>query len=123
MNKGSPIVPRCEEVMLLRTGLGTCLILASMLSAASSANGQDQAFAKASGAIDGCVHYVAQQAMVVRCALGEPSLLSDHGMTAGEPYDMHGNPVDRHGNVIAVPERGRPQQAREVFASERRTLP
>ena len=72
--------------------------------------------------MDGRVRYVAQQATVVRCALGEARMLSDHGLTAGEPYDVHGNPVDRHGNVVAVPESGRSQH-REVFASERRTAP
>ena len=106
--------------MLLRVGLGTCLILTSMLSGA--ANGQDQALARASGAMDGCVRYVAQQAMVVRCALGDPRIVSDHGLTAGESYDVQGNPVDRHGNVVAVPEGGRAQH-REVFANERRTVP
>ena len=104
--------------MPVRASLGTCLILATLLSATSPANAQDQAFARASGAMDGCVRYVAQQAMVVRCALGDPRIVSDHGMTAGEPYDVHGNPVDRHGNVVAVPESGRTH--REVFASERR---
>jgi hypothetical protein len=94
-----------------------------MFTAASAANGQDQALARAAGGMDGCVRYVAHQAMVVRCALDEPRMLSDHGMTAGEPYDVQGNPVDRHGNVVAVPENGRARQAREVFADERRTLP
>ena len=108
--------------MLLRASLGTCLILTTMLTAASAASGQDQALARASGEMDGCVRYVAQQAVVVRCALGDPRILSDHGMTAGEPYDVQGNPVDRHGNVVAVPE-GRTRQAREVFADDRRTLP
>jgi hypothetical protein len=107
--------------MSVRVRLGTCLIFATLISAASSASAQDQALAKASGAMDGCVRYVAHQAMVVRCALGEPQILSDHGITAGEPYDVHGNPVDRQGNVVAVPQGGRAQ--REVFASERRTLP
>ena len=108
--------------MPVRVGLGTCLILATMLTAAGAANGQDQALARASGAMDGCVRYVAHQAMVVRCALGEPRMLSDHGLAAGEPYDVQGNPVDRHGNVVAVPEGGRVQH-REVFADERRTVP
>ena len=108
--------------MSVRVGLGTCLIIATMFSAASSANGQDQALARASSAMDGCVRYVARQAIVVRCALGEPQILSDHGMTAGEPYDVHGNPVDRYGNVVAVPQGGRAQH-REVFANERRTVP
>jgi hypothetical protein len=109
--------------MSVRASLGTCLIAAALLSAAGSANGQDPSIARAtaaSGGADGCVRYVAQQAMVVRCAL-EPQILSDHGMTAGEPYDAHGNPLDRLGNVVAVPEgRGRP--AREVFAGDRSTL-
>jgi hypothetical protein len=108
--------------MSVRASLGTCFILGTLLAAASAANGQDQALARASGGMDGCVRYVAQQAMVVRCALGDPRILSDHGMTAGEPYDVHGNPVDRLGNVIAVPENGRAQH-REVFASDRRTAP
>jgi hypothetical protein len=108
--------------MSIRASLGTCLIVAALFTAAGSANAQDQALARASGAMDGCVRYVAQQAMVVRCALGDPRILADHGMTAGEPYDVHGNPVDRHGNVIAVPESGRAQH-REVFANERRTVP
>jgi hypothetical protein len=59
------------------------------------------------------VRYVAQQAIVVRCSI-EPQIASDHGMTAGEAYDAHGNPVDRQGNVIAVPAQGR-GGAREVF--------
>jgi hypothetical protein len=113
--------------MSVRASLGTCLIAAALLSAAGSANGQDpQGYPSiarataASGGADGCVRYVAQQAIVVRCAL-EPQALSDHGMTAGEPYDAHGNPLDRLGNVVAVPEgRGRP--AREVFAGDRSTL-
>jgi hypothetical protein len=107
--------------MSVRTNLGTCLIFATIFAAANSANGQDQALARASSAMDGCVRYVAQQAMVVRCALGDPRILSDHGMTAGEAYDVQGNPVDRHGNIVAVPESGRTQH-REVFASERQTL-
>ena len=40
--------------------------------------------------------------------------------TGGEPYDVHGNAVD--GNIVAMRESGRVQQ-REVFASERRTVP
>lgn len=112
--------------MSVRASLGTCLIAAALLSAAGSASGQDPSIARATAAsvaLDACVRYVAQQAMVVRCALAEPQILSDHGMTAGESYDVQGNPVDRHGNVIAVPSGQREQPAREVFASERRTLP
>jgi hypothetical protein len=108
--------------MSVRVSFGACLILATMLAAGGAANAQDQALARASSAMDGCVRYVAQQATVVRCALGEPRMLSDHGMTAGEPYDLHGNPVDRNGNVVAVPENGRAQH-REVFANDRRTVP
>jgi hypothetical protein len=105
----------------MRASLGTCLIAAAMLSTAGSANGQDPLIARATAAsagLDGCVRYVAQQAIVVRCA-PEPQIVSDHGMTAGEPYDVQGNLLDRHGNVIAVPE-GRGQPAREVFATDRR---
>ena len=112
--------------MSVRADLGTCLIAAALLSAGGVANGQDPSIARATAAsagLDGCVRYVAHQAMVVSCALGEARMLSDHGMTAGELYDVHGNPVDRHGNIVAVPEGGRTQPAREVFASERRTLP
>jgi len=109
--------------MSVRVGFGTCLIVATMLTAAGPASSQDQALARASSGMDGCVRYVAQQAIVVRCALGDPRTLSDHGMTAGEPYDVQGNPIDRHGDVVAVPEGGRAQPAREVFANERRTAP
>ena len=112
--------------MSMRASLGTCLIAAALLSAAGAANGQDQSIARATAAsagMDGCVRYVSGQAIVVRCALGTPQIVADHGMTAGEPYDAQGNPVDRHGNVVAVPEGrgqgGRNQAAREVFASDR----
>jgi len=66
-----------------------------------------------SGRVDGCVRYVAQQAMVVSCALAEPCLAADKGAAD----DVQGNPVDRHGDVIATSS-GR-TQAREVFASAR----
>jgi hypothetical protein len=116
--------------MSVRASLWTCLIAAGLLSAAGAANGQDPSIAArataASAGMDGCVRYVSGQAIVVRCALAEPQIVSDHGLTAGEPYDVQGNPVDRHGNVIAVPEGqgqgGRGQPAREVFANDRRTL-
>lgn len=110
--------------MSARARLGTSLIAAALLAPAASANGQDLSIARATAAsagLDGCVRYVAQQAIVVRCALAEPQIVSDHGMTAGEPYDAQGNPLDRHGDIIAVPE-GRGQPAREVFADDRRTL-
>ena len=109
--------------MSMRASLGTCLIAAALLSAAGAANGQDRSLARAiaaSAGQDGCVRYVSGQAIVVRCALGTPQIVSDHGMTAGEPYDAQGNPLDRQGNVVAVPE-GRNQAEREVFASDRRT--
>ena len=95
----------------MRAILGTCLVALAL--SAGPALSQDRSIARASSATDGCVRYMAQQAVVVRCAI-EPQVASDHGMTAGEPYDMHGNPVDRHGNVIAVPASGR-AEAREVF--------
>jgi hypothetical protein len=95
----------------MRAIFGTCLVALAL--SAGPALSQDRSVARASSATDGCVRYVAQQAVIVRCAI-EPQVASDHGMTAGEPYDMHGNPVDRHGNVIAVPAPGR-AEAREVF--------
>jgi hypothetical protein len=97
--------------MPMRAIFGTCLVALAV--SAGPAISQDRSIARASGATDGCVRYMAQQAVVVRCAV-EPRVASDHGMTAGEPYDMHGNPIDRHGNVIAVPAPGR-AEAREVF--------
>jgi|FEC22Drversion2_1045045.scaffolds.fasta_scaffold00720_9 hypothetical protein len=97
--------------MPMRAIFGTCLVAIAL--SAGPAISQDQSIARASNATDGCVRYMQQQAMVVRCAI-EPQVASDHGMTAGEAYDRHGNPVDRHGNVIAVPAPGR-GQAREVF--------
>ena len=109
--------------MSVRASLGTCLIAAALLSAAGAANGQSPSVARATAAaagMDGCVRYVAGQAIVVRCALGNPQIVADHGMTAGDPYDAQGNPLDRHGNVVAVPE-GKGQAAREVFADDRRT--
>ncbi len=97
--------------MPMRAIFGTCLVALAL--SAGPAISQDRSIARASSATDGCVRYIAQQAIVVRCAI-EPQIASDHGMTAGEPYDMHGNPVDKHGNVIAVPAPGR-AEAREVF--------
>jgi hypothetical protein len=98
----------------MRAIFGTCLALAlSAGPAISQDRGVDRPVTRANSAINGCVHYMAQQAVVVRCAV-EPQVASDHGMTAGEPYDMHGNPIDRYGNVIAVPAPGR-AEAREVF--------
>jgi hypothetical protein len=128
LNKGSPTdASFAREAMSVRASLGTCLIAATLLSAAASANGQDPqdhpSIARATAVaveVDSCVRYVAQQAMVVSCAL-EPQVLSDHGMTAGEAYDAQGNPIDRLGNVVAVPE-ARGQSAREVFAGDRPTL-
>ena len=43
--------------MSVRTNLGTCLIFATIFAAANSANGQDQALARASSTMDGCVRY------------------------------------------------------------------
>ncbi len=97
--------------MPMRAIFGTCLVALAL--SAGPAISQDRSIARASSATDGSVRYIAQQAIVVRCAI-EPQIASDHGMTAGEPYDMHGNPVDKHGNVIAVPAPGR-AEAREVF--------
>src|SRR5262249_22407867 len=101
--------------MPMRAVLGTCLVALALSAgpAISQDRGIDRSIAHASSATDGCVRSMAQQAMVVRCAI-EPQVASDHGMTAGEAYDMHGNPIDRHGNVIAVPAQGR-GQPREVF--------
>jgi hypothetical protein len=115
--------------MSSRANLGTWLISAALLCAAGSANAQSQAqspatspsIARASAASDDCVRYVEGQAMVVRCAVAGPQMLSDHGMSASEPYDVQGNPVDRHGDVVAVPE-NRGKTTREVFARERQTL-
>jgi hypothetical protein len=108
--------------MSMRAHLATCLVVAAALGAAGSAYAQDQALARTTGvsnAMDGCVRYIDGQATVIRCAPAAPRLLSDHGMTAAEPYDAQGNPVDRDGNVVAVP--GGRTQHREVFASEPRT--
>ncbi len=97
---------------------GTFLAAAALL-AAGPATAQEIARASSMGAssvsgrVDGCVRYVAQQAMVVRCALAEPHMAADHGAA----YDVQGNPVDRHGDVIATS--GGQTQVREVFASER----
>ena len=110
--------------MSMRAHLATCLAVTAALAAAGSAHSQDRSIARAtdvSSTMDGCVRYVAQQAMVVRCPPMAPQTLSDHGMTAGEAYDAQGNPLDRRGNVVAVPEGG-PAQHREVFASESRAL-
>jgi len=100
--------------------LGPCLVAATLLLAAGPTLAQDQAMAPArakatgvSATVDDCVRYVAQQAMVVRCAAVEPQMMSDHAA----PYDAQGNLVDRQGNVVAAPS-GRTQY-REVFASER----
>jgi hypothetical protein len=102
--------------MPMRAVFGTCLVALALSAgpALSQDRGIDRSIARASSTTDGCVRYMAQQAVVVRCAI-EPQVVSDHGMTAGEPYDMHGNPIDRHGNIIAVPAQGR-AEAREVFA-------
>lgn len=114
--------------MSLRANFGTCLIAAVLFGAAGSASAQSPAtspsIARASAAVSGsdaCVHYVEGQAMVVRCAIARSQMLSDHGMSVGEPYDVQGNPVDRHGDVVAVPET-RGQATREVFARDRQTL-
>jgi hypothetical protein len=111
--------------MLFRANFGPRLIAAALLCAVGAANAQSPAqspakspsIAHASAATDDCVRYVEGQAMVVRCAVAGPRVLADHGMSAGEPYDVQGNPVDRHGNVVAVPE-----ATREVFAKDRQTL-
>ena len=100
--------------MPMRAIFGTCLVAIAL--SAGPAISQDRSIARASTVTEGCVRYMANQAVVVRCAI-ERQIASDHGMTAGEPYDVHGNPVDRQGNVIAVPAQGR-GQAREVFSQK-----
>jgi hypothetical protein len=108
---------------MLRASLGTGLIAAAFLVGAAASAGDRSTTSASAGAareIDGCVQPVAWQRGAKPCALVEPAagqVLSDHGLTAGEPYDAQGNPVDRHGDVIAVPE-GRASQAREVFARD-----
>jgi hypothetical protein len=111
--------------MSLRASLGSCLATATLvLSAAGAASAQSPSIAhaatSASTSLDGCVRYVANQAIVIRCAAPERQILSDHGSTVGEAYDAQGNPLDRHGDVVATPD-GRGSSAREVFASDPRT--
>lgn len=106
--------------MSARTLLASCLAVATALATGPAAAQDGTAGATAvSNRVDGCVRYVAQQATVVSCALVEPRIMSDHGMTAAEPYDAAGNPIDRNGDIIAVPSDAR-GPSREVFASETR---
>lgn len=64
-----------------------------------------------------CLVVVAIVGASMEAATGQ-QILSDHGMTAGEPYDANGNPLDRHGTIVAAPE-GR-TQGREVFATRQK---
>lgn len=107
--------------MSVRILLATCLAAATALAAgpAAAQEGVAGGATTVSNRVDGCVRYVAQQATVVSCALVEPRIMSDHGVTAAQPYDAAGNPIDRNGDVIAAPGDGN-AHSREVFAVDAR---
>lgn len=110
--------PVVRKAIAMYTRFAT-LLAAALLLAAGPATAQEIARASSLGAssvsarVDGCVRYVAQQAMVVRCAPAERQMAADYGAA----FDAQGNPVDSHGDVIATS--GGQTQGREVFARER----
>jgi hypothetical protein len=110
-----------KEVMSLRISLSVSLLGMWLLAGwPESAFGQPMVSAEGSKgcSVHGGRQPVQERCVVVESAPGTPQVLSDHGMTVGEPYDAQGNLIDRLGNIVARPGR-QPQQVREVFVRER----